>query len=1009
MKSTFNKLIIIVFVLTLQQYVIYAEVPEPQEPTINQEFIEYLNSNTSLIKPDFEGTAKNFGYIPVPYPKNTGILMSSKKDGSLSTPPTSFDLRSSNYTTSAKNQGNCGSCWAFASIGSVESNWLINNYGNYDLSENNMKNCHNFFWSACDGGNSEIASSYLTLKGIVSESDDNYRDYSQSCNSSVNSFAYISNLYYLPNRSNSGYEDILKNIIMEFGGVFSSMTWSGRYYNSNARTYRYTGTAVQNHAILIVGWNDNMTVTVNGRTSTGAWIAKNSWGSSWGDNGYFYIAYDDTRINGETAIWTSREIASSIEKLYYYDEIGAVRQIGFNSNTGYALIKFTSTGNQTISKIGTWINSYNSTISIEVYGSFQNNTLSNLLGSISNLTCDYPGYYTFDLDNPISINSNSDFYIKVQYYTPNYRYPIPIERSIQGYCSPNIEAGKCWISNTGRTWLQTGSNTRYPYDVCIRAYATQSSNNYIEVETYEPQEISSNGAVLGGTVRANRVEVINKGVCWSLSSNPDLTQNRTANGSGTGTFSSGLNNLNQGTTYYFRAYAITANDTIYGEVSSFITLSLPTVADAEISNITSSSAVLSASVIDDGNTNITDRGFYYNSSANIDSRANKLSANSGLGNFSITISNLRPGQTYYVKSFATNSVGTSYGDEISFTTSSVAPTVSTGSSSEITTNSAVISGNVNEDGGASVSERGICYSNNNYPDINSEKITSGSGLGNFSVTLSNLNSGTTYYARAYAINSIGTSYGSVISFTTEEEQREEEEESDEEEAEEILPPSVQDYNIIISDVSYSSLNISWTKGNGAGSFVVIRQNYSIDSNDYPQSNTQYYSFNNDFRQAPSIGNAKIAYYGSGNSLRISGLQNITRYYIRIFAYNGDPADGTAAFNQETATNNPITFRTARFKGVPLDNNEASSFNIENIYPNPANDNFNLNVFSSDGCDILVRLFDINGNIVLNNFISNLDKGNNIITVSTDSLPSGYYKLILSNGQEIVLDSIVITH
>ncbi|MCX7737379.1 MAG: lectin like domain-containing protein [Candidatus Kapabacteria bacterium] len=1015
MKKHLNKLILIVFLITIQQFSIYAVIPEPQEPMLSQSFIEYLNSRANNIMPDFEGSAKNFGYIPIPYPKNTGILNDTKKEILHSTPPASFDLRNENSTTSVKNQGNCGSCWAFASIGSVESNWLINNYGTYDLSENNMKNCHNFLWSACDGGNSEMASSYLTLKGTITESDDSYRDYSQSCNSSVNPIAYISNLFYLPNRSNSGYEEILKNVIMQYGGVFTSMTWSERYYNSTAKTYRYTGTAVQNHAILLVGWNDNMTVTVNGRTSTGAWIAKNSWGSSWGDNGYFYIAYDDTRINGETAVWISRENSSSIEKIYYYDEVGAVRQIGFGSNTGYGLVKFTANANQTISKIGTWINSYNSTVSIEIYGNFQNNTLTNLLGSISNLSCEFPGYYTFDLDDPINISANTDFYIKIQYNTGNYRYPIPIERSISGYCSPNIETGKCWISNNGRTWLQTGSNTRYPYDVCIRAYATQNTNSSIEVLTLNPEQISSNSATLAGRVSANRIQVLNKGICWSRNSNPTVNQNRITNGSGTGTFSSSLENLNEGTTYYYRAFAITSNDTVYGDLSTFTTLALPTITDAEISNISSNSAALSSTVTNDGNANVTERGFYYSINQNFESGSYKISSGSGIGSFNASLSNLRPGQTYYVKSFATNSVGTVYSNLVSFTTNSIPPSVSTGNYSNLTSNSVTITGEVTDDGGSNVTERGICYSINQNPDYNSSKLQSGSGTGQFSCSIDNLSPGTTYYAKAYALNNNGISYGTQISFTTEQEQQQDQEqETDddfEEQSEEIVEaPTIQDYNLTISELRSTSMSLYWTKGNGSGSFVVLRQDNPITSSEYPQANTVYSSFNTNFSQAPQIGNGKILYYGSANSLNITGLRATTRYYIRIFAYNGDPSTGTSVFNEETATNNPITFRTARYKQTFSDDqNDNFPYNLEKIYPNPANHQVNLDISVSESTNLLIELFDITGNRIITKNLDLNSIGLNSVSINTENIPSGNYIIKLSNGYDIILDNILIAH
>jgi len=109
-----------------------------------------------------------------------------------------------------------------------------------------------------------------------------------------------------------------------------------------------------------------------------------------------------------------------------------------------------------------------------------------------------------------------------------------------------------------------------------------------------------------------------------------------------------------------------------------------------------------------------------------------------------------------------------YIDNVSVTAGSGAttPTVTTGSVSNITSSTATVAGNVTADGGATVTERGICYSTSQNPTTANSKVASGSGTGSFSANLSGLAANTTYYARAYAINAQGTSYGSQVSFTT---------------------------------------------------------------------------------------------------------------------------------------------------------------------------------------------------------------------------------------------------
>ena len=123
--------------------------------------------------------------------------------------------------------------------------------------------------------------------------------------------------------------------------------------------------------------------------------------------------------------------------------------------------------------------------------------------------------------------------------------------------------------------------------------------------------------------------------------------------------------------------------------------------------------------------------------------------------------------TYYLRAYATNSEGTSYGSEESFTTSSTTPTVTTTSASSVTTTTASSGGNVTDDGGASVTARGVCWSTSSDPTTVDDYTTDGTGTGEFTSSLTELTSETTYYVRAYATNSAGTSYGDNVSFTTE--------------------------------------------------------------------------------------------------------------------------------------------------------------------------------------------------------------------------------------------------
>ena len=283
-----------------------------------------------------------------------------------------------------------------------------------------------------------------------------------------------------------------------------------------------------------------------------------------------------------------------------------------------------------------------------------------------------------------------------------------------------------------------------------------------ELTTTSPTDISMFSAMVGGNVlKDNGHDVTARGVCYGVNENPTLNDNTILRGQGLGVFTCELTGLSPETVYYARAFATNANGTTYGQQVVFTTKSAPAVYTDEAIQITAHSAMVSGGYTSDGGEAITDCGICYSFSTNPTTNDNHV-ALTVAQSFECTLSDLRPNTTYYARAYVVNKNGTAYGNEITFTTTTVQPVVKTVSATKASATTISATGTVASDGGHTVTERGICYDTNATPTIANSKVLCGEGIGTYSCTISALQAGKTYYVRAYAINSKGISYGEVL-------------------------------------------------------------------------------------------------------------------------------------------------------------------------------------------------------------------------------------------------------
>jgi C1A family cysteine protease len=491
------------FILSLYSPSVAQEQVSPAISPINPDFLNFFQKlHTRHIQ---ASTEKGFGHIPpvldLSYLKGLQILPTEELKISY---PISYDLRQLGKISPIRDQGACGDCWAFATYGSLES--ILLPLETWDFSENNLKNTHGFDWLHCDGGNQFISMAYLARwSGPINEIDDPYNPYSNVSPVGINPVKHIRNVLLIPDRSGPHDNDNIKWAVMNYGALYTSYYHNDSYYNSTTHSYYYNGTNYSNHAVAIVGWDDNYS-RYNFSTvppGDGAFIIKNSWGSGWGENGYFYVSYYDSKIGTDNAIFNDVDPNTNYDRIYQYDPLGWVLSIGYGSNTAWFSNVFNSTGNEKLESVSLYTASPNSSYEIYVYTNVSSLPTSGVLARAFSGSISLPGYHTISLSTPVPLPSGK-FSIVVKLTTPGYNYPVPIEYPYNNYSS-NATAGpgQSYVSSDGINWTDI-TNYYANTNVCLKAFSINTYTLSISIEGTGSGIVTSNiGNINCGTICAD--------------------------------------------------------------------------------------------------------------------------------------------------------------------------------------------------------------------------------------------------------------------------------------------------------------------------------------------------------------------------------------------------------------------------------------------------------------------------------------------------------------------------
>ncbi len=483
------------------------EPEEPSEPVDTEKPEEFEPDN-----PD-EGNTEpmSFGHIEVEIPGSRAVTEAylrgdmetyyrlAPEYNTRDTLPSKYDARTYGYVTPVRNQNPYGSCWAHAAMACVESYMIKHGIpvgtGSAATTSLNLSETHHCYFTYGDAYDAEGmltgdsskgylgSDSCLDRGGLGYYSTLSLMRWTGAASESVSALAYSNAGTVVNSGLDSKYAydydvchvqevvwipgsnvEAIKRAIMEYGVGDISYDASGYY------TYTCNSESGTNHEITVVGWDDSIAVnkfSPSTPSQPGAWICKNSWGTSFGSSGYCYISYEDAGVCNDEVLFYKAEPIDNYDHNYQYD--GTIGLYGGTlSNNSKIANVFTAKGNETLQAIAFATFDEALSYTVEIY---QNPTSGNPSSGTKKTTktgsVTFPGYYTVELDNPVRLNAGDTFAVVITLYCNDGSGSVWVPFDCTSNTATHVDHG-----NTSYYKTSSGSWTDCPNsgDFRIKAY-----------------------------------------------------------------------------------------------------------------------------------------------------------------------------------------------------------------------------------------------------------------------------------------------------------------------------------------------------------------------------------------------------------------------------------------------------------------------------------------------------------------------------------------------------------